>query len=203
MVLEMVMKSASTISPAAFLVMPRAATDWIRSAFVIFVLPWKWKYLESASRRDLRCQHGSTIDGGIQRSDPPFLVDRSLPLPALVRGAYLIDSRSPDGGVLLKFVAAAVVAALCGACEMAGAWAGEHELAPQVLFVRQPPADASAAGLAPLLAQPPATADGSEARPFATLRAALKAAGPGELLRIEEGIWRERLEITRPVVLLG
>jgi hypothetical protein len=105
---------------------------------------------------------------------------------------------------LLKFIAAAVVVALCGACEMTGAWAGEHhDPAAQVLFVRQPPADAAAAGLAPMLAQPPVTADGSEARPFATLRAAIKAAGPGALLRIEEGIWRERLEITRPVVLLG
>jgi hypothetical protein len=103
-------------------------------------------------------------------------------------------------------MAAAVLCAFCGACELGGAWADEkRELAPVVFRVRQPPADLAAAGLAgaPLLAQPAAAPDGSEARPFPTLHAALEAAPAGALLRVAEGVWRERLSIRKPVVLIG
>jgi parallel beta helix pectate lyase-like protein len=80
-----------------------------------------------------------------------------------------------------------------------------HEVAPPVLFVRQPEAIAAASNLvaAPLLAAPAAPVDGSAARPFPSLRMALQLAPAGALLKVEEGIWRERLLITRPVVLMG
>jgi hypothetical protein len=86
------------------------------------------------------------------------------------------------------------LAALCAACELTGAWAGEkREIPPAVLFVRPP-----AAGDAPQ--GPP---DGSEARPFSSLRAALAAAPDGALLRIDEGVFVEQVSIVRSVVLLG
>ena len=85
----------------------------------------------------------------------------------------------------------AVAFALSAACELAGAWAEQREIAPAVLFVREQAAPQSA------------PADGSEARPFPTLQAALNAAPAGALLRIDAGIYRETLVITRPVVLLG
>src|SRR2546428_14042596 len=92
----------------------------------------------------------------------------------------ILGRRSPDGGFLSKMIAAAGLAALSGACELGGAWADEkREVAPEVLLVRQPPADAAAAGFSPILRQPAAPPDGSEARPFPTLRAALQAAAPG------------------------
>ena len=99
-----------------------------------------------------------------------------------------------------------VFLALCTACEIGNSWAdgGPREVAPAVLLVRQPPAEAIGSGLMPpLLSAPQATADGSEARPFASLRAALSLAPPGALLRVEEGVWREQLTITRAVVLMG
>ncbi len=84
------------------------------------------------------------------------------------------------------------MAVLCGACELSGP-RQKREIAPAVLFVRQPSAGA----------EPQAEADGSAARPFPSLRAALAAAPEGALLRIDEGTYRESLLITRPVVLLG
>jgi len=86
---------------------------------------------------------------------------------------------------------AAVAFALCAACDLGGAWAEQRQIAPAILFVRQQ-------------AQPQsAPADGSEARPFSSLQAALDAAPAGALLRIDAGVYRETLVITRPVVLLG
>lgn len=83
---------------------------------------------------------------------------------------------------------------LCAACELTGAWAEEkRQITPAVLFVRQP-----GAGQVPQAPQ-----DGSEARPFPSLGAALAAAPEGALLRIDEGVYREPLVITRSVVLLG
>ena len=93
-----------------------------------------------------------------------------------------------------KTCIAAALAALCAGCELAGARAAQvREIPPTILFVRAP---ASADG-----ATPPA--DGSEARPFQSLRAALAAAPAGALLRIDEGVFHESVVITRPVVLLG
>ncbi len=105
-----------------------------------------------------------------------------------------------------KPFAAAVVCALSCACELGGAWAEQsHEVAPAVLVVRQAPGDLAlyAIGAPPLFEAPAVPPDGSEGRPFPTLRAALQAAPAGALLRVDVGIWRERLVITRPVVLLG
>ena len=88
-------------------------------------------------------------------------------------------------------LSAAIALALSG-CQLAGAWAEEQvDAAPAVLFVRQ--------GAAPQLEH----ADGSEARPFPSIGAALAAAPAGALLRIDEGIYRENLVLTRRVVLLG
>ncbi len=87
---------------------------------------------------------------------------------------------------------------LCAAlgCERSGARAAGHrELGPAVLFVRAPHLTAAIALLAP--------ADGSQERPFGSIAEALRAAPPGALLRLEEGVYEERLLITRPVVLLG
>ena len=85
------------------------------------------------------------------------------------------------------------LAALCAACEFPGARADQaRAIPPAILFVRAP---ASGDGSAPR--------DGSEARPFLSLRAALAAAPAGALLRIDEGVFRESVVITRPVVLLG
>ncbi len=92
-----------------------------------------------------------------------------------------------------RALAVAVVAA-CTGCELAGArTASAHEVPPAILFVRQP-AEGGAS---------PSPADGSEARPYPSLTAALAAAPDGALLQIGEGTWRERVVITRPVVLLG
>ena len=103
-----------------------------------------------------------------------------------------------------RAVAAAVLAALCGACELAGAWAEEkREVAPAILSVRQPPAEQGSETGSGDPGAPAAPADGSEARPFRTLGAALRAAPPGALLEVGEGIWRERISISRPVVLMG
>jgi len=94
---------------------------------------------------------------------------------------------------LRKTCIAAALAAVCAGCELAGARADQlREIPPAILYVRAP---GSADGAAP--------ADGSEARPFHSLRAALAAAPAGALLRIDEGVFRESLSITRPVVLLG
>jgi hypothetical protein len=90
--------------------------------------------------------------------------------------------------------AALALCALCAACELAGVWADERrEIAPVVLFVRLPLTGEAPQG-------PP---DGSAARPFHSLSAALAGAPDGALLRIGEGIYREALLITRSVVLLG
>lgn len=89
---------------------------------------------------------------------------------------------------------AVALLALAAGCELAGARADQaREIPPAILFVRQP-------GAALPSAPPP---DGSEARPFPSLRAALAAAPAGALLRIDEGVFRETVVITRPVVLLG
>ncbi len=97
-----------------------------------------------------------------------------------------------------RAVLAAVAAALC-ACDPGGARSRHHaDVAPAVLFVR-PPIDAPPG----VLPQAPAPPDGSEERPFSTLRAALLAAPDGALIRIDAGVFRERLLITRPVVLMG
>jgi hypothetical protein len=48
-----------------------------------------------------------------------------------------------------------------------------------------------------------ASADGSPARPFATLAAALRTAPPGALVRLDEGDYQAGLVLTRPVVLAG
>jgi hypothetical protein len=48
-----------------------------------------------------------------------------------------------------------------------------------------------------------ASADGSPTRPFATLAAALRAAPPGALVRLDEGDYRAGLVLARPVVLTG
>src|SRR6267378_918563 len=93
-----------------------------------------------------------------------------------------------------RMSAALALCALCAACELAGAWADEkREIAPVVLFVRLPLSGEAPQG-------PP---DGSAARPFPSLGAALAGAPDGALLRIGEGIYRETLLITRSVVLLG
>lgn len=88
---------------------------------------------------------------------------------------------------------AAALSALWGGCELAGARAETgREIPPAVLFVRQGEPGATAT-----------PADGSEGRPFLSLRAALAAAPPGALLRLDEGVFSEVVRITRPVVLLG
>jgi hypothetical protein len=97
---------------------------------------------------------------------------------------------------------AAVLATLCG-CDLGASRTRHVDVGPAVLFVRAP-AEVELAGVPALLPQPPSfPADGSEERPFATLRAALLAAPDGALVRIGAGVFRERLLITRPVVLLG
>lgn len=107
---------------------------------------------------------------------------------------------------MLRRTIAVPLLALCSACEIGNSWADvqQREVAPAILLVRQPPGEAvSSALVPPLLTAPQAPEDGSEARPFASLRAALALAPPGALLRVEEGIWREKLVITRAVVLMG
>ena len=102
-------------------------------------------------------------------------------------------------------LAAPFIIALCAACEVAGARASEKQAAPVVLNVQQPPPPVSATAVLtePLVTPPSYAPDGSEARPFPTLRSALQAAPAGALLRVDDGIWRERLDIGRPVVLMG
>ncbi len=70
--------------------------------------------------------------------------------------------------------------------------ASPRELIPASLFVR-----------APLPAAAEALADGSRQRPFHTIADALRAAPSGALILLDEGVYRERLLITRAVVLLG
>ena len=107
--------------------------------------------------------------------------------------------------MLCRTIAVALLA-LSSACEVGNSWAdaGHREVAPAVLLVRQPPAEVISSALMPqLLEAPQAPKDGSDARPFASLSAALSLAPPGALLRVEEGIWREKLVVTRAVVLMG
>ena len=92
-----------------------------------------------------------------------------------------------------RAVALAAIAAATAACDFAGARAGQaRSVAPAILYVRQP------AG-----AQPAPPADGSRQRPFPSLRVALAGAPEGALLLVDEGVYREPILITRPVVLLG
>ncbi|MFN2546600.1 MAG: right-handed parallel beta-helix repeat-containing protein [Myxococcales bacterium] len=95
--------------------------------------------------------------------------------------------------------------ALCAACDLAARWSeARAEVPPVVLFVEQPRPEVGVATLGPqLLTPPPATSDGSEARPFSSLRTALRLAPAGALLRVGEGVWSEQLQIARPIVLLG
>jgi parallel beta-helix repeat protein len=88
---------------------------------------------------------------------------------------------------------ATLLLGFCAGCELAGARAEVREIPPAVLFVQQPDPAQHTEG----------PADGSEARPFSSVGAALAVAPPGALLRIGEGVFREALVITRPVVLLG
>ena len=76
--------------------------------------------------------------------------------------------------------------------------AGEprRAVAPAVFVVRLAGPEALESSL---VARP----DGTDARPFPSLRAALAAAPDGALLRLGEGEFRERIEITRPVALVG
>ena len=106
---------------------------------------------------------------------------------------------------MLRKTISLVVCAACAACQLANGWGqARADPPPVVLFVQQPQAQVAAATVGPaLLAPPPQTADGSELRPFPSLRAALALAPAGALLRIGDGIWREQLLISRPVVLLG
>ena len=108
---------------------------------------------------------------------------------------------------MLHRTVAFALLALCGACEVGSAWTDARaDVPPAVLFVRHPPADVAASAVLgghALLQQPKGPADGSDARPFASLKAALQLAPSGALLRIDDGIWRERLTIVRPVVMLG
>lgn len=81
---------------------------------------------------------------------------------------------------------------LCLGCGRGATLAPQHPVAPAVLFVRAPGQPSSAA-----------PADGSERRPFASIADALRDAPSGALLRLEAGIYQERLVVKRPVVLLG
>lgn len=108
------------------------------------------------------------------------------------------------GLTLSRLIAAAGLAVLCGACDKAGArtLAG-RQISPADVFVR---AGDAPDGRAPPEVSPGAAAlvpDGSEARPFTSIEAALAAAPPGAALRLGEGLFRERVVIRRPVVLLG
>ncbi len=85
-----------------------------------------------------------------------------------------------------------LLAALCGCRARVSP---PLELGPAVLFVRAPRLPVAALGLV--------QADGSEQRPFGSIADALRAAPAGALLRLDEGIYEEKLLITRPVVLLG
>lgn len=104
------------------------------------------------------------------------------------------------GVSLSRFTTAAVLVALCGACDKAGARTlTDQQIAPADVFVRAGDVD----GQAPPPGAPAMAPDGSEARPFTSIAAALAAAPPGAALRLLEGVFRERLVIRRPVVLLG
>jgi parallel beta helix pectate lyase-like protein len=90
--------------------------------------------------------------------------------------------------------AASLALLFAWALAFSGARAEEkREQGPAVLFVRAPVA--TDAGQAP--------PDGSEARPFRSLRAALAAAPAGAILRIDEGVFGENLTIARAVILMG
>jgi parallel beta-helix repeat protein len=87
------------------------------------------------------------------------------------------------------------IAALAAACEFVGAWADEKRDIPvAVLFVRQATQAEASGSLPP---------DGSDARPFTTIQAALEAAPAGAVLRVDDGTYREAIVIRRRVVLLG
>jgi parallel beta-helix repeat protein len=87
------------------------------------------------------------------------------------------------------------IAGLTAACDFVGAWADEkREIPVAVLFVRHPSQPDTSGSSPP---------DGSEARPFPSLRAALAAAPAGALLRVDDGTYREAVVIRRPIVLLG
>lgn len=93
-------------------------------------------------------------------------------------------------------VRAVAIALLLGSALGCGARVGTtRELGPAVLFVRAPRLAVATAGLVP--------GDGSRQHPFGSISEALRSAPPGALLNLEEGVYRERLLITRPVVLLG
>lgn len=103
------------------------------------------------------------------------------------------------------FAVAGLFAVACG-CEVRSprADASKRDLAPAVLVVRQSLAQKTPVVDGPrIFAAPERQSDGSEARPFTSLREALSFAPAGAMLRIDEGIWREAIEITRPVVLMG
>ena len=106
---------------------------------------------------------------------------------------------------MLRRTISLVICAACAACQLANGWGqARADPPPVVLFVQQPQAQVAAATVgAAFLTPPPQTADGSESRPFPSLRTALRLAPAGALLRIGDGIWREQLLISRPVVLLG
>jgi hypothetical protein len=100
---------------------------------------------------------------------------------------------------LSRLIAAAGLFALCAACDKAGARTlTERQISPADVFVRAGAPDGQAQAPAPAVAP-----DGSEARPFTSIAAALAAAPPGAALRLGEGVFRERVVIRRPVVLLG
>ena len=90
---------------------------------------------------------------------------------------------------------------------MKSARAGEgNEAGVAVLSVEQPAGDVigdSTFPLRPLLRPPSASPDGSAARPFATISEALGVAPAGAILRVGEGVWRERIVLVRPVTLVG
>lgn len=100
---------------------------------------------------------------------------------------------------------AILFSALGAACQWPAARAAEEVERPAVvLVVRQPaPAVAELTAVPQLLPAPRRAPDGSEERPFPSLALALQAAPAGALLRVGEGVWRERLLIVRPVVLMG
>lgn len=97
------------------------------------------------------------------------------------------------GGRTVPFhrsVALALLAAAPFACSIVAGPRPESAV-PVSLFVR--PSESPKA----------VPADGSEARPYASLAEALRVAPAGAMLLLDEGEYRERVVIARPVVLLG
>ena len=91
--------------------------------------------------------------------------------------------------------------ALAAACDLGGGVAeARREVAPAVFWVRKGTPPAATSGL---LAAPQGPEDGSPARPFGSIGAALAAAPAGALLRLEDAVYEEKLVLSRPVVLLG